>query len=79
MSTGKGEDAAPERPLLRIVKGNPSDEEVAALVAVLHTAAAAGATPPPRKAASEWSAPHRRLRAAVPSGPGAWRASALPR
>jgi len=73
-----GEDAAAPRPLLRIVRGNPSDEEVAALIAVLH-AAAGGAAAPARRPSSEWSAPRRRLGTAFPSGPGAWRASGLPR
>lgn len=73
-----GESPALPRPTLRVVKGTPSDEEVAALVAVLHAAAAGPATPP-RKPRSEWSAPRRRLRTTFPSGPGAWRASGLPR
>ena len=78
MSGQPGEDAAPQRPFLRVVKGNPSDEEVAALVAVLQ-AAATGTAPAPARPAREWSAPHRRLRTTLPSGPGGWRASALPR
>jgi hypothetical protein len=81
MSTGhQGEDAAsPRRPFLRIVKGDPTEAEIAALVAVLQAAAAAAGTSPPRKPHSAWSAPHRRLRTMPPSGPGAWRASSLPR
>jgi len=66
-------------PHLRVVKGSPTDEELAALVAVLQAAAAAGTTPPPRKPVSEWAAPHRKLRATFPSGPSGWRASAMPR
>jgi hypothetical protein len=66
------------RPPLFAVKGEATPEEVAALTVVLQGLAAAGspATPRPR---SEWAAPHRRLRATHPSGPGAWRSSALPR
>jgi hypothetical protein len=79
MTSDQTSDAS-ERPFLRVVKGDPSDEEIAALVAVLQASAAAGAvTTPPRKSVSEWAAPHRRLRTALPSGPGAWRASSLPR
>ncbi|TNM36171.1 acyl-CoA carboxylase subunit epsilon [Nocardioides albidus] len=58
-----------------------SEEEVAAIVAVL-AALGSGATPPaaPR---SEWRSPARRLRSTASSHPipgrGAWRASALPR
>jgi hypothetical protein len=77
----KSEDAQDEpveRPLLRIVKGDPKPEEVAALVAVV-AALAAGAgegEAPPRR--SEWAAHHRTLRATHRRGPGAWRAAAWP-
>ena len=67
------------QPHLRIVKGDPTTEEIAALVAVLQAAASAGATPPGRRLVSEWAAPHRRLSTALPSGPSGWRASAMPR
>lgn len=64
----------PERPLLRVVRGTPTAEELAALVAVL---AARPAPAPVAPAAPRlWRTP---LRAALPGpGPGAWRASALP-
>ncbi|MEO5654315.1 MAG: acyl-CoA carboxylase epsilon subunit [Marmoricola sp.] len=69
-----------EQPLLRVVKGDPSPAEVAALVAVVSAmaagAAAADAGSEPR---SEWSAHHRKLRGIHRHGPGAWRANALPR
>jgi hypothetical protein len=71
--------STPDEPHLRIVKGDPSPEEVAALVAVLQGLAAAGGGEPPAPPRSEWAAPHRRLRTVSPSGPGAWRSSALPR
>ena len=74
-----GDSATEAHSHLRVVKGDPSPEEVAALVAVLQGLAGAGdgeSPPPPR---SEWAAPHRRLRTVFPSGPGAWRSSALPR
>jgi hypothetical protein len=64
-------------PLLRIVKGEPTPEEVAALVAVVSAMAAGsqadGRQDPPR---SEWAAPHRKLRGPHRHAPGAWRASA---
>jgi Acyl-CoA carboxylase epsilon subunit len=68
-------------PPLFVVKGDASPEEVAALVVVLQALASAGATrssqPPPRP---EWSAPRRLMAGATPRpGPGAWRASSLPR
>ena len=66
-------------PHLRVVKGDPSDEELAALVAVLQAAASVGNAAPARKPVSEWAAPHRKLRTTFPSGPSGWRASAMPR
>ena len=72
----------PERgsgePLLRILTPGATDEEVAALVAVVSAMAVAGAeertrTPPPA-----WSAPARRVRTTLRHGSGAWRASGLP-
>jgi len=56
---------------LRIVRGDATPEEVAALVAVLAARPAVVATAPAR---SEWARP--RPRAALPSpGPGAWQAA----
>ena len=67
-------------PDLVIVKGDPTDEEIAAVVAVLFARAAPAEPPAPRPVTrSEWSAGSRRLRAPLVRGPGAWRASALPR
>ncbi len=64
-------------PLLRIVQGEPTSDEVAALVAVVSALAAgaqaADATVAPRP---EWGAHHRRLRGSHRHGPGAWRAAA---
>ena len=62
-------------PLLRVVKGDPSDEELAALVAVVSSLGAARAVDqkPPR---SEWSGHSRKVR--TPLAP-TWRSSALPR
>ena len=66
---------APVRPLLRVVRGEPSPEELAALVAVL--TARGGAAPAEAPAAPRlWRTP---LRPALPlPGPGRWRTSALP-
>jgi len=70
---------ASARPVLRIVKGDPTAEEIAALVAVLSARAAAvgGEEPPPRR--SEWAGHERRMRRPVHPSPGGWRASAFPR
>jgi hypothetical protein len=76
---GNSSDAS-SVPCLRIVNGDATPEEVAALTAVLQglaaAAASSGETPEPR---SEWSAHHRKTRPTFPSGPGGWRSSAMPR
>ena len=62
-------------PLLRVVRGEPTPDELAAVVAVL--AARAAADPlPPAQVRRTWAAPV--LRAPLRPGPGAWRASGLP-
>ena len=66
------------RPMLQIVKGDPTAEEIAALVAVV-AARAAAATPKERPRRSEWAGHERRVRRPVHPSPGGWRASALPR
>ena len=73
--TAAGSDAA-ARPLLRVVHGSPSPEELAALIAVI-AARGAGGEPEPRPVRSPWARPI--LRTPLSHGPGAWRASALPR
>jgi hypothetical protein len=75
--TEEQQSPAEQRPLLRVVRGDATPEEVAALVAVV--AALGSATEPPRRRTPEWSAPHRKLRVTLPHGPDGWRASALPR
>jgi hypothetical protein len=65
---------------LRIVKGNPSDEEVAALVAVVSSlGSGSGAKPAEEPARSAWSDRRTLVREPLPHGPGAWRASGFPR
>lgn len=75
----------PQRPVLRIVRGEPDDAEIAALTAALAATAAARVpvdTEPQtvsvwaeREAALRHPAGRRPLR----PGPGMWRTSALPR
>ena len=67
-----------QRPALRVVRGDATPEEVAALVAVL-TAVSAGAPEPAPRHTSRWSSPERALRRPLSPGPGAWRASSWPR
>jgi hypothetical protein len=65
------------QPLLRVVKGDATPEEVSALVAVL-ASAGGGEAPAPRRT-PQWSAHFRKVRTTHPHGPGGWRSSALPR
>ena len=65
-----------ETPYLRVVRGEPTAEELAALVAVL-AARSAAAAPAPRPR-SAWADPARRLGLTARPGPGGWRRSALP-
>jgi acyl-CoA carboxylase epsilon subunit len=68
-----------EQAVVRIVRGNPTAEELAALVAVLVAAGGSGEPEAPRTARG-WSSPAARLRSpAYGPKPGGWRASALPR
>ena len=62
---------------LRVVRGDPSDEELAALVAVVTSLRAPVEEKEPVRSA--WSDRRALLRAPLAHGPGAWRASGLPR
>ncbi|MGD9954752.1 MAG: acyl-CoA carboxylase epsilon subunit [Candidatus Nanopelagicales bacterium] len=71
-------DESTDRPVLRIVRGAPSAEDVAALVAVVAAASASGVERPRTAPASAgWAAHQRTVRGALPAG--GWRASAAPR
>jgi hypothetical protein len=68
----------PEKePFLRVIRGDATPEEVAAVVAVL--ASLQAPAEPPRRARPEWNAPHRQVRRTLPHGTGGWRSSGLPR
>jgi hypothetical protein len=64
----------PRTPLLRVVKGEPSPEELAALTVVL---AALSRRRPRRRPTpvGAWGSPAARLRAPLRPGPGGWAAS----
>jgi acyl-CoA carboxylase epsilon subunit len=67
------------RPLLRVVRGDATPEEIAALVAVLLARSAdTGAPRPARSVNNSWSDRSRALRHPLSPGPGAWRRSGLP-
>jgi hypothetical protein len=63
-------------PYLRIVRGDASAEEIAALVAALAARTAPEAKAVPR--ANNWRNPAHRMRGALPHGTGAWRAAFMP-
>lgn len=62
-------------PLLRVVKGDLTAEELAALVAVIAARAVGGAPAKPQPR-SEWGHPARLVRTPLRPGPDAWRRSA---
>lgn len=73
-------DGAPAdgAPVIRVVRGNPTPEQVAAVVAAL--AAASGPTAEPsRPERTLWTARPHVVHPALPAGSGSWRASGLPR
>jgi Acyl-CoA carboxylase epsilon subunit len=68
-------------PVLRVVRGDATPEEIAALVAVLMARsgpASGAARPAVRPVRGAWSDRSRQLRRPLYPGPGAWRRSALP-
>ncbi|NYE37420.1 hypothetical protein F4692_002553 [Nocardioides cavernae] len=65
-------------PLLKVVNPDATPEEVAALVAVFSALGSAGGEAP-RRPRPSWNAPARGVRQTHRAGPGAWRASGLPR
>jgi len=66
-----------DRPVLRVVRGDATPEELAALTAVLLSRPVLG-EPPPRPLPSAWADRSRQLRRPLFPGPDAWRRSALP-
>ncbi len=66
-------------PLLRVVSGSPTPEEIAAVVAVLAAASRARGEGEATPTFSRWSARESLVRTPLPAGRGAWRASGLPR
>jgi hypothetical protein len=67
-----------DTPLLRVVKGDPTPEELGALVAVVASLGGPAAVEP-QPAALVWNHPRRLQRVVLRHGPDAWRISSLPR
>jgi hypothetical protein len=75
------EELTPEerRALFRVVRGAPTDEEVAALTVVLAAAASGGGDEPAAAGHDPWSDPASRFRTPLAAGPGAWLRTYRPR
>jgi hypothetical protein len=71
--------AEPARPVLRVIRGDATPEEVAALLAVVAARSRSVPGPAGRRPSSAWTDRSQILRAPVAPGPGAWRQSAWPR
>jgi hypothetical protein len=73
-----GQTSEQARPLLHVVKGAPTDDEVAALTAVVAALASARPVAPAAGTTSRWADPASRLRLAPRPGPTGWRTSGYP-
>ncbi len=65
-------------PVLRVIAGNPSPDEVAVVVSVLSAVAASGAPAAQPIRLGSWSNRARALRRRPAPGPTTWRDSGLP-
>jgi Acyl-CoA carboxylase epsilon subunit len=74
------DDRPAREPALRVIRGDATPEEIAALLAVLlaRRPDEVEAPRPRQLARSAWSDRSRQLRRPLSPGPGAWRRSALP-
>jgi hypothetical protein len=71
-----------DQPVFSVVKGSPTEEELAAVMTVLTTRFAQRSKKEPShedaKARTGWSAYWRSVRSPIQPGPSAWRMSARP-
>ena len=67
-------DATPAEPLLSVVKGNPTPEELAALTAVVASLGSPEEAEAPKPSTRHWLR-RQQLRLEPAPGPGAWRRS----
>jgi hypothetical protein len=73
------EESETARPALRVVRGEPTPEELAALTALLAATSGELERPAIRVRRGGWNDPALLHRPALLPGPNAWRASAQPR
>ena len=67
-------DDSVQQPVLRVVSGHPSPEELAVLTAVMSAAGSAVETPAPQQH-GRWNDPAMLVRRPLAAGPGAWQAA----
>jgi hypothetical protein len=72
------QDAPQSPPVLSVIRGEPTPDELAALLVVLANRRQARPADSAKRP-SLWSSPGQTLHAPLFPGPGAWRASGLPR
>jgi hypothetical protein len=66
------------QPLLRVVSGDPTPEELAIVVALVTSRASATKPSEPQRL-SLWASKGRQTRPSLGAGFGSWRASSMPR
>jgi hypothetical protein len=67
------DSAAEARPALRIVRGDPTPEELAVLTALVTASETTTASPTQRPSRGHWTDPRLLVRRQLYPGPGAWR------
>ena len=68
----------PQRPLLRVVRGEPTAEELAALTVVVAALASRGGAQRRARPVGAWASAARTHRRPLQAGPGGWQASGRP-
>jgi Acyl-CoA carboxylase epsilon subunit len=68
----------PQRPLLRVVRGEPTAEELAALTVVVAALASRGGPRRRPRPVGAWASPARTHRRPLQAGPGGWQAAGRP-
>ena len=68
-------EATPARPVLRVISGSPTPEELAVVTALVAASGGGGEEPAPRVRRGGWSDPQALHRREVVPGPNAWRSS----
>ena len=66
------------QPLLRVVSGDPTPEELAIVIALVSARAGASKPSEPQRL-SLWASKGRQTRPSLGAGFGSWRASSMPR